>query len=401
MNKFSRIFFLLITMCLSAGYGMAADHGNEESGHAHAAAGHAQHADEHGGEGGIIELNHEQIRQAGLQILTVQLAKTPETVSAPGVVRYNDYRTADVTSLLDAAVESRHVRLGDVVRKGKSLITLKSTALAQAEADWLRSQAEYRKNRQAYERVKPLAADGIVSQARLQQSRSAYETARAQQLAARATLVSYGLSEGDIAGLEAGKGFGLVMLRAPIGGTVVADEVVLGQHIPAGSRLMRIIDEESVWVEVNLPPAQLQRIEPDAIASVIAKGEKRRMHARVVGIHHELDAVTRTAVVRLEVDNSAHTLHAGMFVDAEISIGRGKQALLLPETAIQRQGSERIVFVEEEPGRFERREVEIEPVGMGQVAIHSGLQEGDRVVVQGVFALLSELLKSGFEAHNH
>lgn len=394
MNNASKIFSILMASCLVISYAWAGEHAHEE-------AAHGEHAGEHGHEAGTIELNPVQLRQAGLKIITVEAVKRPETVSAPGIVRYNDYKTADITSLIEATVDSRHVQLGEAVHKGDELITLKSTTLAQAEADWIRTQAEYRKNRQEFERVKPLAADGIVSQARLQQSRSAYEAAKAQQLATRATLVSYGLSERDIAGLEAGKRFGLVTLRAAINGTVVADDVVLGQHIAAGSLLMRIIDEESVWVEVNLPPAQLQKIETGAVASVVSNGEREHMRGKVVGVHHELDAATRTAVVRLEIDNSSHALHAGMFVDAEISIGSGKPALLLPETAIQRQGNERIVFVEEEPGHFERREVEVESAGMGQVEIHSGIKAGERVATKGAFVLLSELLKSGFEAHNH
>jgi len=394
MNKFSKIFFILMASSLAFPYGWAGEHNHEM-------ADHGQHAGEQGHEGGIIKLSSEQIWQAGLKITTVEPTKRTETLRAPGIVRYNDYKTADVTSLIEATVDSRHVKLGEAVRKGGGLITLKSTALAQAEADWIRAQAEYRKNRQEFERVKPLAVDGIVSQARLQQSRSAYESAMAQQLATQATLVSYGLSERDIEGLEAGKNFGLVTLRAPINGTVVADDVVIGQHIPAGALLMRIIDEKNVWVEVNLPPAQLQHVEIGVAASLPSNGEREHMRAKVVGIHHELDAATRTAVVRLEVDNSSHALHAGMFVDAEISIGRGQQALLLPETAIQRQGNERIVFVEEEPGHFERREVEVNSAGMGQVEIHSGVKVGERVVTEGAFVLLSELLKSGFEAHNH
>lgn len=389
MNKSCKTLLILAVLCLLMPQARAA-----------ASAGDG-HADAHGHGAGEVTLSDEQLRQSGLEVTRLEPSERAETLNAPGIVRYNDYRTADVTSLIDATLDARHVRLGDRVRKGDALMTLKSSALARAGADWLRAQAEYRKSRQEIERIRPLAAEGIVSQARLQQSASAYETARAQQLAARATLVSYGLPEAGIARLEEGKNFGLVTLRAAIGGTVVADEAVLGQHIAAGSRLMRIVDESTLWVEVNLPPAQLSRVEPGAAAMVMARGEDGYLPAEVVGIHHELDAATRTAVVRLEVDNASHTLHAGMFVDAQIRTGSGKKALLLPQAAVQQQGTEQIVFVEEEPGRFERREVDVVPAGMGQVAVNSGLKEGENVVTHGSFVLLSELLKSGFEAHQH
>jgi len=105
--------------------------------------------------------------------------------------------------------------------------------------------------------------------------------------------------------------------------------------------------------------------------------------------------------VRLEVENPEDALHPGMFVSAEIETGSGEESLLLPEAAIQRQGSELIVFVEEEPGYFERREIQIGKANMGFVPILKGLKEGESVVVKGAFVLASELAKSGFEAHNH
>ncbi len=396
MNK-GLMLLIVFSQCLMWTTAWSGEHGHEHG----TEAAHAAHGGEHGHEGGDITLTPEQLLQAGLKVITLKPEHQAKILSAPGVVRYDDYKIADVTSMVDAIVDARHVRLGEQVKRGDALITLKSTALAQAEANWLRAQAEYRKSEQEYRRLRPLAADGIVSQARLQTSRSAYETARAQQLAARATLASYGLSESKIRRLDDGKGFGLVTLRAAIDGTVIADQVVLGQHIAAGSRLMRIVDESTVWVEANIPPSRLMDVQAGAAASVVAKGTTQYLQAKVAAIHHELDATTRTAIVRLEVDNAKHALHAGMFVDVEIRLGDGEEGLLLPASAVQRQGSEHIVFVEEKTGHFERREVEVEAVGMGKVRIRSGLKAGEKVVFEGSFALLSELLKSGFEAHNH
>jgi len=60
-----------------------------------------------------------------------------------------------------------------------------------------------------------------------------------------------------------------------------------------------------------------------------------------------------------------------------------------------------IVFVEEEPSHFERREVRVGNTNMGFVAVIEGVKEGESVVVKGAFVLASELAKSGFELHNH
>jgi RND family efflux transporter MFP subunit len=192
-----------------------------------------------------------------------------------------------------------------------------------------------------------------------------------------------------------------LILRAPDGGTVVTDNFRIGQHVAAGTLLLQIADEETVWVEVQIPESQLAAVQAGQAASVTPKGSEQRHTGKVVNIHHRLDQRTRTAGVRLEIDNSEDELHPGMFVNAEIEAGQGKMALLLPEQAIQRQGSELIVFVEEEPGHFERREVRVGKPTMGLVPVLEGVKEGESVVIRGAFVLASELAKSGFEAHQH
>jgi RND family efflux transporter MFP subunit len=220
-------------------------------------------------------------------------------------------------------------------------------------------------------------------------------------MAARAALLSHGLSKRDLKRLEQGRDFGRLILRAPIDGVIVNDQAVLGQFVRPGTLLMRIADESTMWVEAHVPPEQLPKIVVGADAWVNIKGSDERLPAKIVTIHHELDPATRTAVVRLQADNRDHRLYPGMFVEVGLQGGKRTLALLLPASAVQRQGTEQIVFVERSPNVYERREVEATPATPELMRIRSGLKSGERVVTRGAFALLSELLKSGFEAHQH
>ncbi len=380
----------------------------EEHGHAHEQAGHngkksGEHKGHggHGEEGGIIKLTPAQIKQAGIETEIIKRLPQLKSVTAPGSVAFNGYRLADVTALVDGVVHARHVRLGDEVQKGQRLVTLTSSELAQAEADYLRAEAEHRKNRLDLKRLEGLVKEKIVSQARLQQAQSSYQAAHANLAASKAALSSYGMSKKEMAKLMKATHYGQLTLHAPSAGTIVSDDFHIGQHIGAGSRLLQVVDESTVWVEVKLSQSQMAGISVERSAVVTTKGGKSHYQAKVINIHHQLDQITRTGGVRLEVKNPEDALHPGMFVNAEIEAGNGEEALLLPEQAIQRQGSELIVFVEEEPGHFERREVEVGKTGMGLVSILEGVAEGEPVVVKGAFILASELAKSGFEVHNH
>jgi len=344
-----------------------------------------------------VHLSSEQVRAAGVKISPAKAGVTTDTIHAPGTVHYDEYALADVTTLIKAQIHQRHVHLGDVVHKGDPLITLKSTALAHAEASWLHAQASYEKNRLEWLRLRQLVKDGIVSQARFQQAQSDYMSTRAEKLAARATLVSYGLTGNDIGRLDGKQAFGLITLRAPISGVVGSDKFVLGQYVSPGTRLMRISDVSTVWVEANVPPDQFHLIHKGDETDVISKGGEVQSSGKVVGVHYELDASTRTALVRIEVDNRDRKFNPGMFVNVEIRAGGGgRSKLLIPLSAVQQQGEEHVVFVQKSPGVFVLRKVEIRSAGPGMVSVDSGLKAGEMVVTNGTFAVLSELLKAGF-----
>lgn len=363
--------------------------------------GHANEAHDDHGEGGVIRLTPAQIKQAGLETEIIKNRPGMQTTHAPGTVDFNAYKLADVTTLIDSAIHARHVRLGDKVKKGQKLVTLTSSVLAQAEAEYLRVEAEHRKSELDLERLESLIKDKIISQARFQQASSIHQAAHANLAAARASLSSYGLSRKKIDSLIKAVRYGQLTLRAPSSGTIVADDFRIGQYVAAGTRLIQIADESTVWVEVRLPQSQMAGIAVGRSAVVSIKERGTHYPAKVINIHHQLDKITRTVGVRLEVQNPEDVLHPGMFVSAEIEAGSTRELLLLPEQAIQRQGNELIVFIEEEPGHFERREVRTGKGSMGLVSILEGVKEGESVVVKGAFSLASELAKSGFAVHNH
>jgi len=214
--------------------------------------------------------------------------------------------------------------------------------------------------------------------------------------AAKASLFSYGLSKHDISTLLQQDQYGLLTLRAPHAGTVVADDFRLGQHLAAGSRLMQVIDESHVWVEVNIPESKLPEIRRGQSATVMLKNNDRKYPGHVINIHHQLDPATRTAGVRLQVKNDGDLLHPGMFVRAQIAAGSGGNALFLPERAVQRQDNNTIVFIRNASGDFVRRSVRIGKPVSGFVPVIDGVKAGETVVITGAFSLLSELMKSSF-----
>jgi Cu(I)/Ag(I) efflux system membrane fusion protein len=92
---------------------------------------------------------------------------------------------------------------------------------------------------------------------------------------------------------------------------------------------------------------------------------------------------------RFEFDNPDLALKPGMYVNVALD-RETEETVIVPDSAVIDSGPRRVVFVEESAGSFVPREVKTGVRGDGQVQILSGLNAGERVVVQGNFLIDSE-----------
>ncbi len=360
-----------------------ADHGDE---HGH----ENEHQDEHGHEEeNRVHLNDEQRHSAGIRVERLTLHPIPTEIEAPGEIRLNAYASSQVTPRIEAQVIKRHVRLGSHVSTGQPLVTLSSVTMAEAQGDLLVATQEW-------QRVKKLGKK-VVSERRYLEARIAYQQARAK-------LLAYGMTASQADRLVKGNAIsqadGRFTLLSLQQGTVIRDDFILGQMVEPGQLLFDITDESRLWVEARINPESLSHLKIGAPARVQAGG--KWIEGKVIQIHHALDETTRTLAVRLEIANPTDRLHPGQFVTARIQTGEsGQAALTLPLDAVLRSpDGDWQVFVEEEPGEFEPKEVELVRQLPG-LAVIEGLEPGTRVVTQGAFFVQSELAKSGFAVHNH
>ncbi|MES9944211.1 MAG: efflux RND transporter periplasmic adaptor subunit [Candidatus Thiodiazotropha sp.] len=349
-----------------------------------------EHKDEHGHEDeNRVHLNDEQRRSAGIVVHTLTARPVPTEIDAPGEIRLNAYASSQVTPRIEAQVVTRHARLGDPVAVGQPLVTLSSVSMAEAQGELLVAAKEW-------QRVKNLGKK-VVSERRYLEARVAFQQAQAK-------LLAYGLTSkqtdqlihtGNITQAD-----GRFTLLSPQDGTVIRDDFITGQMVDPGNLLFELTDESSLWVEARINPRFVSQLNIDASARVLV-GDAW-IDGKVIQIHHALDETTRTLAVRLEIPNPEDKMHPGQFVTVRIQTGTsGQTALTLPLEAVLRSpDGDWQVFVEEEPGEFEPKEVEVVRQLPG-LAVIVGLSPGTRVVTQGAFFVQSELAKSGFDVHNH
>ena len=360
------------------------DHEDHDETSAGEAAAHGEES-----EGGVVELSAGSIRAADIHVTTLKLEILPEFIFAPGEIQLDQYRSAEVTPLIDAVVVKRHARLGDEVQAGQPLITLTSIEVAAA-------QGELRIVANEWQRVRKLGK-GAISAKRYVQARVAYEQGRLK-------LSAYGLDNKQINAVLSRRlkvALGQFQLNAPVSGTVLRDDFRVGQRIQAGQSLFLIADERRVWVEANLHPIQARHIEIGAPAQVNIGGHWHE--GKVIQKHHLLNEQTRTIPVRIAVKPRGEHHHAGEFVQVAIAAraDHAEPTLAVPESAlVQDEEGNWTVFVEFEPGHFKQTRI-LRGTTRGKRISISGIAEGTPVVTEGAFYLGAELAKSGFEIHSH
>jgi multidrug efflux pump subunit AcrA (membrane-fusion protein) len=183
-------------------------------------------------------------------------------------------------------------------------------------------------------------------------------------------------------------------LKAPIDGVITERKSTVGELVGKETEIYTISDPANLWVIAEIKERDIGAIEvgQDASFTVLAYPDEA-FHGKVVLLGNRVEADSRTMEVRIEVQNAGDRLKPGMFADVEIVTMIWQDTLLMPDTALQTEGDDQIVFVALDDRHFEKRVVKTGMEQRGRVAVLEGVKQGEKVVTEGSFILKSEMLK--------
>ena len=186
----------------------------------------------------------------------------------------------------------------------------------------------------------------------------------------------------------------LIPIRSPIDGVVIARNISVGQVVETGFDAFDVSDLSTVWVTAALSQQDLSLVHNGAQAQVVADGYPDQVFpGRVAMVGDMLDAQTRTIPVRVVVANPKTRLRPGMFTSAHLAEQSTRNAIFVPEEALQTINGMRVVFVTTDGRTFKARTVELGTQVKGKAEVVTGLSPGDRIVVNGAFMVKSQMLK--------
>lgn len=371
----------------------------------------ATHQDEHAEDGhteseergGLITLASEAQQLAGIAVEEVGRRALRREVRLPGTIQANQNRLTHVGPRIQGRVVALSAALGDRVKSGMTLAMIDSPELGQAESDFVTARAKFVVAEKAYERAKTLLEGKVIGTGEFQRREGDYLASKAEAQAAEDRLRLLGLEDPEIANVGGNRSVrSQVAITAPLSGTVIARDVTLGEVVEPAKALFTIADLSALWGVADISERDLPTVKKGLPAKVSVSAYPNEVFSgKVTYISDTLDPSSRTAKVRVEINNDRGTLKPEMFATFTILTEETEGVLSIPEHAVQRDGRTTIVFVSKDGG-FEKRPVVLGPEQQGYYPIQSGLQAGERVVIKGAFVLKSESERGQMEeGHGH
>lgn len=376
------------------------DHDSHEE-DAHDDGEHEGH-DEHGedeGHGGEEDESTVQIPAAALKNGSVVIGKSTkgilkDALEVPAEIQLPPDHIAHVSPLVDGQLLNVKASIGDTIKAGQALATLRSVTLGRARAEFRRTTALRDVAKQTLERQEKLREQGISSERSYLDAKSAYAQANAERGAALSGLSVFGASGGS------GPDMTLV---SPIAGTLVERHATQGENVSPGDALFVIADTSRVWVIGQAYERQLSRVVPDMDATLtLTAFPSKSWEGKVNYVGATLSEATRTLPIRVEIENKEGLLRPGLFGSLRLFPSENTPAgVLVPLTAVQDLNGNPVVFVpEKEEGVFAAQPVTLGRENKVEVEILSGLKPDSPIVVDGGFILKSELIR-GQLGHGH
>jgi membrane fusion protein (multidrug efflux system) len=279
-------------------------------------------------------------------------------IEAVGTARANE--AAEVTSKTSNIVTAIRFTEGSQVKAGDVLVELDS---AEARASLAEAEAALADSERQYARSRDLAASQALSASALDQLEAQLKANRARVEAARARLAD-------------------TTIRAGFSGRTGFRRVSVGTVVNPGTVITTLDDTSVIKLDFTIPETYLFAVRKGLPIKASSTGVRgRTFEGAITNFDSRIDPVTRSIVVRAEIPNPDGALRPGMFMTVTLQ-GDVTPALVVPEASIVPEQGRTYVFVVE--GRTaHRREVTIGRRQPGEVEILSGLQEGERVVVDG------------------
>jgi cobalt-zinc-cadmium efflux system membrane fusion protein len=322
-------------------------------------------------------------QMAHVEVVTVQPSTLTRSLRLTGAVAYNSFHTTPVITQVSGPVSRIVVVPGQWVRRGEPMLYVASPDFSQLRTNYLKAREAYALAQKSYARAQDLYQHHAIAEQNLEQAESTQMQAEGDLASAEAALKVLGISNPESL-VKAPPSFE-ALVKAPIDGEVVEQNVAVGQLLQTGTtQCFMLSDTSTVFVLVNVYQKDLPFVRVGDTVTIQTESYPDVFHGRISYVAASLDPNTRTMQARIETSNPGQKLKKDMYVVATVDAGTIQSAIAVPDAAVLRDSENQpFVYVETTGDQFGRRTVTLGDSIKGQTQIQTGLNPGDRVIGNG------------------
>jgi len=342
-------------------------------------------------EPGVLRFPTAAPQLSQIQSEVAQLAPVPMDDPLAARVAYDENATARVYSPIAGRVVEIRANVGDSVKAGDILAVLDAPELGTAAADLAKARADAEQKKSSLDRIRSLVEAEVLPRRELEAAQADWQQARAE--AERARLRLDNLTPGG----RLGEGSQRLAVRAPLAGIVATRQINPSMEVRPDlpEPLFVVTDMSKLSVLVDVPERDLPIVTVGKAAQVeVSAYPHRSFEGKVVRVAPTLDPQTRRVQARVAVDNREGLLKPEMYAKVALLADTREELPRVPIGALLVEGVKNYLFVEREPGVFEKREVSLAVQTRTHAYVWSGVKAGEKVVGVGALLLNAELASS-------
>lgn len=302
-------------------------------------------------------------RVVEVEAVRVSLGTMTQRIVTVGKLRANE--EVMLRSEMAGRIKEISFTEGEEVSKGDTLIEFEDAELI-AEVDL--SAAETALKQADFERISTLRSRNIESAKKYDESKAALEMAKAKLERAKAQL-------------EKAK------IVAPFSGTIGLIDVSVGAYVQSAQDLVKLVDNKPIKIDFKVPEQNVHDVGVGQTAEIKLDGFPDEIFkSSVISVDASLDAVSHSLSMRASAPNEDGRLRAGMFASVSLIIGEKGNSIVIPESAVTRDGEREFVWLVV-GGRVGRKRVITGTREKGMVEIVQGLHQDELVVTAGQIKL--------------
>lgn len=301
-------------------------------------------------------------RSVLVETVIVAVQPVRERVESVGTLYGNESVT--LTAKVTEQVRAVYFEGGELVATGDVLVELVAAEQIALQAE---ASANLREVRLQLERLMTLGQD-IATAAEIDVARARVDASAALLEALQSRL-------------------GERTIRAPFNGVIGFRQISVGALLTPGAVIAELDDIDTMKLDFFLPESYLGRVGPgDVVTGRSVAWPENEFQGSVARIGSRVDPITRSFPVRALLDNPERILRPGMLINVSLFLAE-EVVIVVPEQALIQVGDSSAVYRVDDQSIAQRVDVEIGRREPGVVILRSGINAGDRIVVNGQLRL--------------